>query len=69
MGDILHAQGYNQSVMFGADADYAGLSTYYKSHGDFNILDEKWAKEKGLIPQDYRVMWGFEDEKIMALGC
>lgn len=64
MGDILHAQGYNQSVMFGADADFAGLSTYYKSHGDFNILDEKWAKEKGLIPQDYRVMWGFEDEKL-----
>ena len=64
MGDILHAQGYNQSVMFGADADYAGLSAYYKSHGDFNILDEKWAKEEGLIPQDYRVMWGFEDEKL-----
>ena len=27
IGDILEAQGYNQTIMFGADADFGGLTT------------------------------------------
>lgn len=64
IGDILHAQGYNQTIMFGADADFGGLTTYFTSHGKFNIFDYKAAKEKGLIPEDYYVWWGFEDDKL-----
>ncbi len=61
IGDILETQGYNQTVMFGADADYGGLTTFYKTHDDFNIFDYKVAKEKELIPEDYFQWWGFED--------
>lgn len=64
IGDILKAQGYEQTIMFGADADFGGLTTYFTTHGDFNIFDYKAAKEKKLIPQDYNVWWGFEDDKL-----
>jgi len=64
IGDILQAQGYNQTIMFGADADFGGLTTYFTTHGKFNIFDYKAAKEKNLIPKDYNVWWGFEDDKL-----
>lgn len=64
IGDILEAQGYEQTIMFGADADFGGLTTYFKTHGDFNIFDLNYAREKGLIPKDYKVWWGFEDDKL-----
>lgn len=64
IGDILESEGYNQTIMFGADADFGGLTTYFTTHGDFNIFDHKAAKEKGLIPKDYDVWWGFEDDKL-----
>ncbi|MDQ0148800.1 LTA synthase family protein [Eubacterium multiforme] len=64
IGDILKAQGYNQTIMFGADADFGGLTTFFTTHGNFNIFDYKAAKEKKLIPQDYNVWWGYEDDKL-----
>ena len=64
IGDILEAQGYNQTIMFGADSDSGGLTTFFNTHGSFNIFDYKSAKEKGLIPKDYNVWWGFEDDKL-----
>ncbi len=64
IGDILKAQGYEQTIMFGADADFGGLTTYFTTHGNFNIFDYKAAKKKKLIPQDYNVWWGFEDDKL-----
>lgn len=64
IGDILEAQGYNQTIMFGADADFGGLTTYFGTHGDFNIFDYKAAKKKGLIPNSYYVWWGYEDDKL-----
>ncbi len=64
LGDILHARGYEQTVMFGANADFGGLTYYFQDHGDFDIIDKKGAKERGLIPQDYHVFWGYEDDKL-----
>lgn len=64
IGDILKAQGYEQSLMFGATAKFGGLNFFYESHGDFNILDYDAAKEKGWIPEDYNVWWGYEDDKL-----
>lgn len=64
IGDILKAQGYEQSLMFGATAKFGGLNYFYESHGDFNILDHDAAKEKGWIPEDYKVWWGYEDDKL-----
>ncbi len=64
MGDILKQQGYVQEVMFGADADFGGLTYYYQTHGDFKIFDYKYAKDEGFIPKDYYEWWGFEDDKL-----
>lgn len=68
LGDILAEQGYEQSVMFGADADFGGLTYYFTLHGNFNILDYKYAKEHGWIPEDYHVWWGFEDDKLYGFA-
>lgn len=64
IGDILKEQGYEQTVMFGADASFGGLNFYYQSHGDFNILDVNGVKQQGWLPQDYSVWWGYEDDKL-----
>lgn len=64
IGDILAAQGYEQTLMFGATATFGGLRYFYETHGDFNILDYDAAKEKGWIPSDYKVWWGYEDDKL-----
>ncbi len=64
LGDILNANGYEQSVMFGAEAAFGGLDFFFQSHGDFNIYDYKAAKELGWIPEDYKQFWGYEDDKL-----
>ena len=64
LGDLLHQEGYEQTLMFGADADFGGLSTYFKTHGDFKIMDYQYARKHGMIPKDYFVWWGFEDDKL-----
>lgn len=64
IGDILAAKGYNQTIMFGADADFGGLTAFFTSHGKFNIFDSKAARAKKLVPPGYFVWWGFEDEKL-----
>lgn len=64
LGDLLADNGYEQTIMFGADADFGGLTVYFTDHGNFNIFDHKHAKKVGLIPEDYSVWWGFEDDKL-----
>lgn len=64
IGDILNKEGYNQTIMFGADADFGGLTSFFTNHKDFKIFDVKYARQEGLIPQDYNVWWGYEDKKL-----
>lgn len=64
IGDILKEQGYEQTVMFGANADFGGLTYYFKSHGDFTIIDHKEVKKRGYVPDNYKVFWGYEDDKL-----
>ncbi len=64
LGDLLHEQGYEQSVMFGANASFGGLDFFFESHGDFNFFDYKAVKEMGWIPEDYKQFWGYEDDKL-----
>lgn len=63
-GDILAKQGYNQTVMFGSDADFGGLTTYYKTHGNHKIYDLSYARANKKVPLDYKEFWGFEDKKL-----
>lgn len=64
LGDILDGEGYNQVFMMGSDATFGGRRLYLTEHGDFEICDYKWAIKQGLIPRDYYVFWGYEDEKL-----
>lgn len=64
LGDILHKQGYNQTLLVGSDADFGGRKDLYSQHGQFKILDLFTAREDGIIPPDYYVWWGYEDQKL-----
>ncbi|AQP53000.1 sulfatase [Vagococcus penaei] len=68
IGNILNQEGYNQTIMFGADADFGGLTSFFNNHEDFHIYDVKYAREAGKIPKDYNVWWGFEDKKLYAFA-
>lgn len=68
IGDILKAQGYEQTLLFGADSDFGGLTAFFQNHGDFNFMDYKAAREQGKIPKDYKVWWGYEDDKLYAFA-
>lgn len=64
MGDILNRAGYKQELLVGSYAVFGGRSLYFTQHGNFEIFDYPRAKELKLIPQDYNVWWGYEDEKL-----
>jgi phosphoglycerol transferase len=64
LGDILKNAGYEQSLMIGSDATFGGRRLYFSDHGDYEMLDYKYAKETEKIPADYKVAWGYEDQKL-----
>lgn len=68
LGDILREQGYTQTLLIGSDAAFAGRDLYFTEHGSFELADLNDAREKGLVPQDYYVWWGYEDEKLFAFA-
>lgn len=64
IGTILAEQGYNQAILMGSDASFGGRDKFYSQHGNYEIRDYNYAVEKEWIPDDYKVWWGFEDEKL-----
>ena len=64
MGDILQEAGYSQTLLIGSDAAFGGRRLYFTEHGNYDIIDYNYALEQGWIPEDYRVWWGYEDEKL-----
>lgn len=64
IGDILEKNGYNQTFMLGSDIAFSGRDKYFQQHGNYDISDYNFAKEQKWIPQDYKVWWGYEDEKL-----
>ncbi len=68
LGDILDGQGYRQMLLLGSDATFGGRRLYFSQHGNYEMRDYLYAKETGLIPQDYKVWWGMEDEKLFDLA-
>ena len=68
LGDILESAGYCQNLMIGSDATFGRRRLYFTEHGNYNIYDYNYASENGLIPPDYRVWWGYEDEKLFSFA-
>ena len=68
LGDILEKEGYRQIFLCGSDATFGGRRLYFQDHGNFEIMDHPYAIEKGLLPSDYDVFWGYEDEKLFEFA-
>lgn len=68
LGEILEKEGYNQRLMMGSSRDFAGRGKYFTQHGNYEIQDVYWAREQGLIPEDYWEWWGFEDRKLFEFA-
>ena len=66
LGDILKENGYKNVFMLGSNATFGGRRLYFGTHGDYEIDDYVWATEQGIIPKDYYVFWGMEDQKLFA---
>ena len=68
IGDILEGQGYHQIFMIGSDATFGGRRLFFEKHGNYEIYDYPYAIEKGWIEPDYKVFWGYEDEKLFSFA-
>ena len=68
LGDILGQSGYNQTLMIGSDATFGGRRLYFTDHGNYSIEDYNYAVESGMIPEDYKVWWGYEDRKLFGFA-
>lgn len=66
--DILHEQGYNQLMLQGSPASFAGCNNFYGKYDNSRIIDYDYAKENGLIPEDYFVFWGYEDKRLIEFA-
>ena len=64
LGDILNEAGYKQVLLMGSDANFANRDTYFRNHGNYEILDTNSLKSAGRLDSDYHVWWGFEDNKL-----
>lgn len=63
--DILHENGYYQTLMVGSVASFGGRSTYYTTHGADHIYDLGTAYKDKLVPYGYwNNWWGFEDKYL-----
>lgn len=68
LGDILEREGYTNEFLIGSNAEFGGRRRYFSQHGDYRFFDYEYARENGYIPQDYKVWWGYEDEKLFAFA-
>ncbi len=64
MTDILHNNGYYQTLMVGSDAYFGGRKQFYENHGVDKVYDLFTAQEDGIVPEDYFVWWGMEDKYL-----
>lgn len=64
LSDILHQNGYYQTLMVGSDSSYGGRKQYFSQHGTDKVYDLYTARADGIVPPDYHVWWGMEDKHI-----
>lgn len=64
LGDILAGEGYRNYFMIGSNKAFGGRDKFMEQHGNYEIWDYFTPIEKGLLPSDYYVWWGYEDMKL-----
>lgn len=68
LGDILSDEGYDNTLVIGSNATFGGRRMYFTEHGGYDIRDYNYAVDNGLIPEGYKVWWGYEDEKLFSFA-
>lgn len=68
LGDILQRAGYSQTLLIGSDATFGGRRLLFSGHGDFTIHDYNYAARERMIPEGYRVWWGYEDKRLFEFA-
>lgn len=68
LGDIFSDAGYTQTLLIGSEAQFGGRKLYFQEHGNYEMEDYSYAIENGLIPSDYKVWWGYEDQKLFEFA-
>lgn len=66
IGEILAHHGYTNYFLMGSDSSFAGRETFFKTHGNYNIIDINVLKDIGFVDEDYKVFWGVEDRKLFT---
>lgn len=64
LSDILHENGYYQTLMVGSVASFGGRKVYYETHGTDFVYELTTARKDGIVPGDYFVWWGMEDKYL-----
>ena len=64
IGQILQNQGYNQMLMVGSDAKFAGRDELFKQHGNYKIFDVYTAVEEEKVEEENFVWWGYPDRNL-----
>ncbi|MDL2310765.1 LTA synthase family protein, partial [Peptostreptococcaceae bacterium OttesenSCG-928-C18] len=65
LGDVLKENGYNLAICMSSTAGHK--DNYFKSHGDYEILDFNYAVNAGLYKREDKVWWGFDDSFLFKL--
>ena len=68
LGDILEDSGYTNVSMLGSEGEFAGEKLFFADHGDYRVYDFCYARDHGWIPAQYKVWWGYEDEKLFSFA-
>ncbi len=68
IGDILKDKGYYQEYICGSKAEFGGRKQFFENHGGFDVLDHPEAINRGFIPPDYNVWWGYEDKVLYDIA-
>ena len=64
LGEVLKEEGYNQTFIMGSESAFGGRDKMLTQHGNYTVKDYSYARENGIIPEDYHVWWGYEDKKL-----
>ena len=68
LGDVLEDNGYHCALLIGSRAEFGARDYYYRSHGNYDILDYPYYLSTGDLPEGYAVWWGYEDEKLFGFA-
>lgn len=69
LGRILEKEDYNLKIIMGSDGSFNNRNVYYRTHGNYDVLDLFEAAKEGYIPKGYHNdWWGFEDAKLYEMS-